>query len=189
MIDNRFIFLSGIYVELKVLEKDDIYNSPWVGWFNNEKKCQFNQHHIYPNTVEKQEDIFQKINSDSTTIQLGILNKNEGSKICGVISLKKIDLINRNSELSCFLDSNITATNPYILIESQALMIQHGFNQLGLKKIYQGSFHPNIAPFLIKYLNFEKEGVLKNHIFKNGKFHNCDLIAIFSDKFKFPNLN
>ena len=37
--NERMIFYEGKYVELKVLEEKDIYESNWVGWFNNEKLC------------------------------------------------------------------------------------------------------------------------------------------------------
>ena len=44
-IDERLVFSEGKYVRLKVLDEQDVSESGWVGWFNDEKLCEANQHH------------------------------------------------------------------------------------------------------------------------------------------------
>ena len=81
-----------------------------------------------------------------------------------------------------------TKRNPMILLEAYTFLIKHSFDQLGLNKITDASFHPNAYLFLKKYFNFEKEGVYKKHIFKNGKFQDLTIISLFSDTVIYPEI-
>ena len=67
-------------------------------------------------------------------------------------------------------------------------MLRHAFEQLGLHKIYGGTFHPHVVSALKRAFNFETEGVRKQHIFKNGKFCDLTLISVFSDTINYPEL-
>ena len=40
-ISKNDIFLEGKHVILKVLTEDDIHNSNWYGWFNDEETTKF----------------------------------------------------------------------------------------------------------------------------------------------------
>ena len=98
---DKMIFYRGDFVDLKVLEEKDIYESNWLGWFNNEQLCNGNGHHFYPNTVEKQKKVLDSLNSEDK-IQFGIINKEIPNEICGVISLQKIDSLKTFMRLQKF---------------------------------------------------------------------------------------
>tara|TARA_Y100000991_G_C21834538_1_gene289614 strand:- start:10 stop:576 length:567 start_codon:yes stop_codon:yes gene_type:complete len=185
--DQRMIFYKGKYVDLKVLDESDIYESNWVGWFNDEKLCMQNGHHYFPNTVQKQKELLNSLNYDKK-LQLGILDKDNPNKICGVISLQDIDLINRKAEIACLSENSATSSKPQIYLESHSLIFKHGFNQLGLNKIYGGTINKNIPGALKRAFNFEIEGVLKKSIFKNGVFYDATLFAVFSDTIIYPQI-
>lgn len=64
--------------------------------------------------------------------------------------------------------------------KSLQLLIDYGFNKLGLQKINLGVFSENkIAIKCYKSFGFKVEGVLKREAFFNGKYHNLILMAIF----------
>ena len=72
-IDKRDVFLSGKYVFLKALTKEDAINSNWYGWFNDEELSQTIQKHYFPNNREAQLDFWEKnIQNSNSKIQLGI---------------------------------------------------------------------------------------------------------------------
>ena len=186
-IDKRMIFYQGKHVLLKVLQENDIANSGWVGWFNDEKITSNTQHHYYPNTFENQRNFLKSLESKSK-IQLGIVSRNNLSEICGVISLSNINSINGTAEIGHILDSKLTKSNPGVIIESWMLMIKHGFNELRLNKICAGTTNKNVEIVLKKSFNFFEEGVLHEHIFKNGKYHDVKMLAVFKSSINYPKL-
>ncbi len=184
-IDRRLVFYEGKYVYLKVLTVEDIVESDWVGWFNDESMSHSNQHHYYPNTFEDQHKFLASCIS-SSKIQLGIVDRSNEEKICGVVSLDHIDLIHRHAEIAGIQATKVTKSKPELFIESWSLMLRHGFEQLGLQKIYGGTFHPQVAGALTRVFNFEIEGVRKRQVFKNNAYQDITLVAVFADTIQYP---
>ncbi len=187
MIDKRLIFFEGKHVSLKVLSQQDISESGWVGWFNDEAMSQYNQHHYFPNTFEQQHEILESLRSKNK-IQLGIINRKMPDTICGVVTLKDINWIHRHAEISGIQDKEVTNKSPELFIESWSIMLRHAFEQLGLVKVYGGTFHPHVAGALKRIFNFEKEGIRKRQVFKNGQFFDVTLVAVFNDTISYPEL-
>jgi len=185
MIDERLVFYEGKYVRLKVLSSQDIVESDWVGWFNDESMSAYNGHHYFPNTFEQQQSILASCVSQSK-LQLGIIDKANPDKICGVVSLSSIDWIHRHAEVAGIQATKHTKSNPALFLEAWSIMLRHGFEQLGLNKIYGGTFHPYGTNALVRAFNFEVEGVQRRHIYKNGAFHDTTLVAVFNDTVRYP---
>jgi RimJ/RimL family protein N-acetyltransferase len=184
-IDERLVFYTGKNVKLKVLTKQDIEESNWVGWFNDEKMNDFNTHHVYPNTFKNQEAFLESCISKEK-IQLGILDKTKDDVICGVVSLSSINMLHRNCEIAGIMDVEYSRKNPALFLEAWSIMMRHGFEELGLQKIFGGSFHPHVAEALVRVFNFEIEGVRKKHIFKRNQFHDVINVGVFKDTIKYP---
>lgn len=184
-IDERLVFYEGRYVRLKVLSPEDVVESDWVGWFNDVAMSDHNQHHYFPVTFEDQHQFLESCVSP-TKLQLGIVDRSEGTKICGVVSLSNINLIHRHAEIAGIQARTRTAANSAVFLESWALMLRHGFEQLGLQKIYGGAFHPHVAGALTRIFNFEVEGVQRRQVFKNNAFKDVTLVAVFHDTVRYP---
>ena len=181
-IDNRLVFLKSKNVILKVLEDKDLTESNWIGWFNDEERCANNKHHKFPNTWENQSRYINL--ADQTKIQLGVLGLEVSSSICGVISLQEIDLLNGTAHIGIMLD-RMTEKRPEVFIESFSLMLSHGFEELRLSKICVGSLDERLNPSLEKLFNFKNEGTLRKHVFKNGRFRDVHLGAVFVDEVQY----
>ena len=184
-IDERLVFHEGKHIRLKVLDESDILLSDWVGWFNDEQMCEFNQHHYFPNSFEKQREFLLTCQGPDK-LQLGIVDRSSPEQICGVVSLSSINFLHRHAEIGGTHAINHTRSNLAIFIESWRFILKHGFNQLGLQKIYGGTFHPHVAGALQRAFNFEVEGLMKRHVFKHGRFHDTTLIAVHSDTVIYP---
>lgn len=185
-IDERLIFFEGKHVRLKALDEQDIVDSGWVGWFNDEHLCQANQHHYFPNSFAAQR-AFLAASDGHDKIQLGIISRAIPAAICGVVSLSAIDYIHRHAEIAG-MQSADTRANAAIFLESWSIMLHHAFEQLGMQKVYGGTFHPHVAGALKRAFNFQEEGVLKRHIYKNGRFVDVTQIAVFADTVSYPEL-
>jgi RimJ/RimL family protein N-acetyltransferase len=185
MIDERLVFFEGKYVRLKVLSAQDILESNWVGWFNDESMSAYNQHHYFPNTVEQQYEILKSCTSDDK-LQLGIVDRTLPDTICGIVTLSDIDLIHRHAAIAGIQETKATKMNSALFLESWSIMLRHGFEQLGLNKIYGGTFHPHVSAALMRTFNFEVEGIRKRQIYKNGEYHDVTLLGVFKDTIKYP---
>jgi RimJ/RimL family protein N-acetyltransferase len=173
------IFLESNNVKLKVLEETDLIKSDWVGWFNDAERCEDNIHHKYPNSWENQRNYLET--NSTSKIQLGVVDKQLDSEICGVISLQDINLLDGNGHLAIMLDKS-TGNKPEIFIESFSLMLAHGFNEIRLNKICVGSLDERLIPSLQKLFNFKHEGVLAKHVYKSGRFRDMYVGAVFADE-------
>jgi RimJ/RimL family protein N-acetyltransferase len=181
-VDNRLVFLKSRNVTLKVLETQDLNESNWIGWFNDKERCANNRHHKFPNTWENQSRYLNS--SDETKIQLGVFGLEVSSSICGVISLQEIDYLNGTAHIGIMLDK-VTEKKPEIFVESFSLMLAHGFEELRLSKICVGSLDERLNPSLEKLFNFRNEGTLRRHVFKNGKYRDVHLGAVFADEVQY----
>lgn len=186
-IDQRLVFYQGKNILLKVLDESDIIQSGWFGWFNDEQMCEYNQHHYFPNTIDKQRQFLSACHGPDK-LQLGIVDLETPSQICGVVSLSQINLLHRRAEIAGTQAMRETKNNPVVFIEAWSLMLRHGFEQLGLQRIYGGSFRPHVVGALQRAFNFEIEGVMKRHIFKHGEFHDATMIAVFADSVTYPEI-
>jgi [ribosomal protein S5]-alanine N-acetyltransferase len=184
-IDERLIFHEGKHIRMKVLDESDILESGWVGWFNDETLCEFNQHHYFPNTFANQRELLSAYQGPGK-LQLGVIDRAAPSQICGVVSLSAIDFLHRRAEIGGIQASTATRINPAIFVESYAFMLRHGFEQLGLRRIYGGTFHPHVSGALQRIFGFEVEGKMKGHVFKHGEYHDVTLVAVCSESVSYP---
>lgn len=184
-IDQRFVFYEGKYIQLKVLDERDVIESGWVGWFNDEQMSEYNQHHYFPNTVNAQMEVLRCC-AGPDKLQLGIVDRESPEQICGVVSLSTIHYIHRHAEIAGIHSTEHTRNNSAIFLESWAFMLRHGFEQLGLQKIYGGTFHPHVTGALNRMFNFEIEGVRRRHVFKRNTYHDVTLLAVFADTVRYP---
>lgn len=91
-------------------------------------------------------------------------------KWLGMISLQKIDLVHSNAEIAFYIGNTFEHSKGYTTEAINAL-VNYGFNQLGLHRIYGGTPNPAAARA------FEKSGFIKEgeqvEAFKlDGKFVN-----------------
>lgn len=182
MIDTRDIFLRGEYVILKVLTRDDVICSGWYGWFNDEDLCKTLQKHYFPATMESQIEFWEKkIKSPNDLIQLGICRA-EGGPIVGIISLSNINFINRNAEMSILIGDR-SAQNVSIFVDSCKLLFNHAFYSLNLNRIFGGSISEELVTLLCRMLNCKNEGVSRQQIYKQGKYHDAYRYAVLREDF------
>lgn len=183
-IDSRDIFLTGKEIVLKTLTREDVINSNWYGWFNNEELSKTLQKHYFPNTMEAQLVFWEKnIKNSSTKIQLGICKKND-NKLLGILSLNDIDFINRKCEFSIVIGEK-SGQNIKIFLEVCKLIFNHAFNTLNLNRIYGGSISHDLVKLMCRCLGCKEEGIGRQHIFKEGEYHNAYHYGLLKEEFKF----
>jgi [ribosomal protein S5]-alanine N-acetyltransferase len=103
----------------------------------------------------------------------------------GVISLGKIDRINRTARLGFVLIGDKDMRGKGLAAQAVSRVLDIGFSEEKLHKISLGVFDIN-TPALRCYtgLGFHREGVLRDHYFVKGKYLNLIEMSILSSEWK-----
>jgi [ribosomal protein S5]-alanine N-acetyltransferase len=174
------IFIRGDLVNLVVLTEEIVEKTNWYKWFNDEDNTKYMQKHYFPNTKTMQLEYFKNdIENNTEKMQLGIVHKKDNVMI-GTLSLNSIDLLNRTAEISIIIGEKKYRELNYFL-QSCKLMIKHGFETIGLNRIYSGTISKDIDNLFCKLLGFRSEGILKKSVYKNGNFSDVFLCAILKE--------
>jgi [ribosomal protein S5]-alanine N-acetyltransferase len=180
-------FLVGKNLYLRAHIHSDI-DSNWHQWFNDSSVTKYMYKGVFPNTQEDQAAFLDEILSPSSKnnhLQLAIL-ENETDRLIGVISLGKIDWVNRTAEIAIVIGQK-DARSKHHGLEAMALCIDHGFAKMNLNRIYAGQ-HIGLKPWkeaLVEKLGFVHEGTMREAIFSQGRYHNVVIISVLaSDWFR-----
>lgn len=166
--NNKYAFLIGDHVYLRPLLETDVEGT-YISWFNDEEVCRANSHHRYPFIEDDARNFILNTTKNREQLVLAILLK-EDDKHIGNIALTKINSINRSAEFGMILGDKSTWGKGYAK-EAAKLIIEHGFFELNLNRIYGGIMDNNVSTkFFLKILRWEKEGVRRQAVYKNGKY-------------------
>jgi RimJ/RimL family protein N-acetyltransferase len=177
------VFIEGNKVDLVVLNEEVIEKTNWYNWFNDEDTMKNMQKHYFPNTKSTQLDFYKnEVKGNNKKLQLGIVQKENGL-FCGVISLNDIDYLNRCCELSAVIGEK-QARSIEIFIESTKLIIKHAFDTLNMNRIYSGTIAKEIDELFCRALGFKHEGIFKQSVYKNGKYHDVYRHALIKKDYK-----
>lgn len=108
---------------------------------------------------------------------------NQGTKI-GHIFLVSIDRRNRHAEFGFYIGES-SSLNSGIGIEAEHLILDYSFNYLNMHKVYCEtlSFNKRVLS-LHKKFGFREDGKLRDHIYKDGQYHDLVIMSIMRDDFR-----
>lgn len=120
----------------------------------------------------------------NTNVRCAIVDK-ESNAIIGLVNLTNIDWSCRGAEFSIMI-GNSNFYSKGIGKMATIEMLKHGFNNLNLHRIYLTVLTYNdIALKLYKSIGFEQEGIIRDAVFKQGKYQDAYMMSILEDEFKF----
>jgi len=102
----------------------------------------------------------------------------------GTIGLKDIDMRNRHCELASMFIAELDYRNFQVAFDAEWLVLDYCFNHLGMHKViaWVPAYNTDVAKLHL-VMGWKKEGVLREHVLKKGRFEDVTLLAIFSDEF------
>ena len=166
---NKIPFLKGSRINLRPLTEKDISGS-YKNWFNDPEVIKYNSHGRFPMTYYKLVDFVKSTQTSTSQIVLAI-EDNKTNKHIGNVSLQRINWIDRNAEIAFILGEK-EYWGKGIMTEAGNLLISHGFNELNLHRIYCGTSSANVGmQKLATKIGMKQEGVRKDALFKQGKYH------------------
>lgn len=126
---------------------------------------------------------FNKQSEDPTVRMFKVLATVDGkSAPVGVAGLTSIDFMNSRAEFSLYIAPEAQRKGLGRL--ALALLLDHGFDNLGLNLIWGESFEGNPAIDLFISLGFMREGVRRQFYFRDGKRIGAHLFSITSGEWR-----
>jgi RimJ/RimL family protein N-acetyltransferase len=154
----------------------------YLQWLNDEEICAFNSHAIFPNSMGKMKEYFNKVQSSNNDVILAIIHSDTGKHI-GNVTLQNINWVYRNAEFAILLGDKDFWGNGYGE-EAAILIVQYGFYRLNLHRIYCGTISGNSGMIkLADKLKMKEEGVRRMAVFKNGQYRDVIMYGVLKSEF------
>ncbi|MDD5400647.1 MAG: GNAT family protein [Sulfurimonas sp.] len=180
---NPFLVGKNIYLRgLTQLDCDGDYPL----WLNDEFICQYSEHHVFPYTKEDAQAYISKLSLQKDKIMLAIIDK-QTDKHIGNIAIFAISYLHLSAEFSVMIGNKEFLGKGYSK-EASLMMLNHGFNTMNLHRIYCGTMQNNEPmKHLAISLGMIQEGVCRDEVYKNGKYHDTIRFSILKNEFNTVN--
>jgi RimJ/RimL family protein N-acetyltransferase len=177
---NRLYLVSTSKEKLQGLI--DFNKSAYLSWFGDLKVNQYNSHGLFPQSQSELNNFFQRCDNDKSLLSFMIIEK-KSAKHIGMISLQRIDWINRSAEFAVVIGET-DCWGQGFTTEACQVLFHHGFMRLGLNRIWSGTSILNKGMIRVfNKLNMKHEGTFKQGQFLNGKFEDVVAYAILKNKY------
>lgn len=175
-------FLIGQDIYLRALEESDVQGN-YANWLNDAEICQFNSHHVYPQTKENLLEYVRNVQKSKNDLVLAIILKKTDEHI-GNISLQCISYINRSAEFAILIGEKKYCGKGFAK-QAGELIIKHGFLALGLNRIGCGTSSDNLPmQKLAINMQMKEEGRRLEALYKNGKYADIIEYGVLKMNFK-----
>jgi len=176
--------LIGNKVRLRAIEKEDVHNC--VRWLNDPEVIQYLYMTSPLGLAMEEKWIEEQLATPPTSGQVLAIEALEGDNWIhiGNTGLHKVEPVNLQAEFGIFI-GNKEYWNKGYGSEATKLIVKHGFENLNLNRIYLYVFEDNpraIATY--KGVGFVQEGLLRQAVYKNGRFNNMLLMSILHSEWR-----
>ena len=180
----RSPFLVGERLYLRPLETADV-DGAYVAWLNDYEVTRYLETGSYPSTPAMTARYVDAMTSSPDNVFLAIVEK--GTEIhVGNVKLGPIHRIHQRADMGIMIGDRTRWDRGYGR-EAVALIVRYGFERLNLHKIGLGVYadHEH-AIRLYEGLGFQVEGRLRQHLFRDGRYHDKLVMGVLREEFKTP---
>ncbi|RHW43403.1 N-acetyltransferase [Neobacillus notoginsengisoli] len=134
-------------------------------------------------SLDETRHFVENIILNSTSSKSYIIEDREGNTAIGVTSLINIDTKNRNAE--CIIDiGEKEFWGKGYGTEALKLLLEYAFLELNLHRVSLRVFSLNErAIHIYNKLGFTKEGVMRENLYRNGKWHDIIIMGVLKKEF------
>jgi RimJ/RimL family protein N-acetyltransferase len=174
------VFIEGELVDLAIATEDFAAGDIWYKWFNDKSINKYLEQGVFPNTQTSQVDFFKSMGKD----RLALVVQNKKGKPLGIVSLSFINFQKRSCDFALVIDSaadiRVAGFGP---LEASALIVEHGFNILGVTRINAGQ-HADLFGWQqrLELIGFRLEGYHKSKFVKGSSVaDSVSIAALYTD--------
>lgn len=175
--------LIGKKIILRPLNIEDLNKT--LEWRNNLELIKLTQGIRFPKTIEMEKEWFENALNDKSNrnVYFGIDEIASGNFI-GIIQLNNIDYISGTAIWGFIIGDKENQGKGYS-VEAPILLFNYAFNVLNLRKIFGYPIVYNDATLKMhhKIGNFKQEGILKQHVYYDGVYHDVLILSLFKEDF------
>lgn len=177
------ISYEGKLCRIRPLKADDIQRT--IHWRNDPAVRDLSLGYRFPVTQKMEERWLETAMDDQSRTRVNFaIEENTTGDLVGLIHLNEIDWIARRSYFGIVIGEK-QYQGRGIGKESMILLFRFAFNYLNLRKICLEVASFNTAGIgLYQKFGFAHEGLLMEHFFLDGKYHDLVLMSIFVDRFR-----
>lgn len=169
--------LTGKKVYLKLLEEEDLKKR--VEWIND-TDIQATLNYDVPTSYAKTKAWFNKILLDSSRREFSIFSTETNEHI-GFGGLFGIQVPVMKAELHCVIGNKDFQRGGYGT-EAYKLLMDYGFTELGLNKIYGYQLgHNSAAHRVVEKLGWKKDGLLRQDVYSHGTIKDRWIVSVLKE--------
>lgn len=174
-------FLVGPKVILRALEASDL-RGRYVDWLNDRQTNRHTSRGRFPVTRKAAEEYIARVSRSNHELVMAITARKTGKHL-GNISLQKIHWVDRSAEFAILMGERSARGRGYGT-EAAHLLVEHGFRELGLNRIYCGTTSENMGmQKLALSLKMRQEGTQRQSVYKDGKFVDVFLYGVLAREY------
>ncbi|WP_100333611.1 GNAT family N-acetyltransferase [Bacillus alkalisoli] len=173
--------LNSKNLRLRKMDKEDI--EKYHLWRNDIDVMATTSLALDAYTFEETKEFVEKVILNSNSSKSYIIEMKEDNFIIGVTSLINIDTKNRNAE--CIIDiGEKEYWGKGYGTEALKILLDYAFLELNLHRVSLRVFSLNErAIHIYKKLGFVKEGVVRESLYRNGKWHDIITMGILKKEY------
>lgn len=182
--DAQRPFIAGNSIHLRGIEKTDLERM--ARWSNDSEVTQYMVMGTVPNSgpiycswksVYEEYELLQESEKD---VVFAIIEKVSGDMI-GLVGLYNISWIPRHAELRIVIGEKDCFGRGYGT-EAIMLVVKYAFEKLNLNKVHLGVNANNVRAIkAYKKAGFVEEGVLRDYIYRNGRYYDAMMMCVIRE--------
>ena len=152
-------------------------------WHNQPDIIEMYAGNPFPVNEEMERKWYEKILTSNFPVTVFGIELIENNKLIGLTILRDINLINRSAETAIYIGDQNERSKGYSK-EALTLTLNFAFNNLGLHRVFLSVREDNIAAIgLYEKMGFIREGILRDSIYKDGKYISLIIMSILEGEF------
>lgn len=152
-------------------------------WRNDPKLRQYYREYRVLTIEQQKKWWIDKILNDDSWQYFVVKTLQDPEKIIGVAGLTYIHPIYRTGEFAIALGDASYRGKGYGS-DTLKTLISYGFNDLNLNKIWCEVYESNKAVEIYRKIGFKDEGVLRQHVYKNGKYLDSYILSMLRSEYE-----
>jgi RimJ/RimL family protein N-acetyltransferase len=132
----------------------------------------------------EKEWVHQKMMNNGKDLYLAICLNDDSKKMIGYLSLNNIDHIYKTADAGGTVIGDKDNQDGFAIFEAMKMLLDYAFNQLNINRITASCFPDHfLAPHSLRSLGFQKEGTMREVVYKHGAYLDMDLYSILKKDF------
>jgi RimJ/RimL family protein N-acetyltransferase len=129
--------------------------------------------------------VHEKMLNNRTEIYLAICLNDDSKKMIGYLSFNKIDYISGTAECGGLIIGDKNYRDGMIWVECYLFIMNYAFDVLNLNRIYGVCLneHKLTMTMNLKIMFWNMEGLLRQAVYKNGKYHDLAMLALLREDY------